>query len=667
LKNNLFIPQKRRGLSSIVGALLFVVLMVATFAVLGVALDSQTDIVDTGREVADIGLKKQQEHFVIDSVVQAPGDNLELNVKNVGNNPTEIFTLVMTNSSDVANNHPTKTIDIPSDTSFLPPGTDDSTDIVDTLNLKMKSASADETDTYQFKVISSLGIIEKFNLVCDETGYCAQSIGGVSGTGDLAVQLFLDGPNGVNTKTSTIIMFVSNTGDGDIKEIWPDTSCPTIPLFPTITPAGGLEDFTSCTTTPAIDADPSCGDGVSGACLVPGQTMIFKFDGTVSGDVGDVFKFCNSVTGKQLDDTSVSSNTDCDELEVIDPNDCGGCEGGGEGGERLIVLDDLLIRPSIFLTIPSPFGMATDGDDLGIWGVNIANPTNSTMLVSKVTVTAFAPGASENTLVFDDGAGNNENINPPGAGLGDWHLNAENVMVWKNFASPVTLGPFSNESFLIKVKPEEKLLQLESIIVQASVFTTSGSFGKSGYQTTMFKENISGPGCVGCNPIGNVFLTDVVDSKANANIFAHRDNIVNGSQQNFAVTFADMDGNDNTSIELGAQIIINVPRDWENVSVFPNSTNILYVPNADPELAEPSIKKHGDGTYQIIATTDTHLGNSTNPDTATVAFTAKAPNKVSENMHIMYVLGNGISQTGHSVGPLSEVVLHVIGNVTGYP
>ena len=43
---------KRRGLSSIVGALLFVVLMVSTFAVLGVALDSQTDIASTGRDVA---------------------------------------------------------------------------------------------------------------------------------------------------------------------------------------------------------------------------------------------------------------------------------------------------------------------------------------------------------------------------------------------------------------------------------------------------------------------------------------------------------------------------------------------------------------------------------------------------------------------------------------
>ena len=147
----------------------------------------------------------------------------------------------------------------------------------------------------------------------------------------------------------------------------------------------------------------------------------------------------------------------------------------------------------------------------------------------------------------------------------------------------------------------------------------------------------------------------------------HVDNIVNGTKQTYAVTLADMDENTNTAIQAGAEIIINVPRDWGNVTAFINSTNINWVPNIDPELAEPSIKKHGDGTWQIIATTNKPLGNATNPDTATVWFTALAPEKEFENMHVMYVLGNGISHTDHSVGPLSEIVLHVIGNVTGYP
>jgi len=64
-KNCRFNPKKRRGLSSVIGALLFVVLMVATFSVLGIALNTQTDIVSTARDVSDIDLKKQQEDFIV--------------------------------------------------------------------------------------------------------------------------------------------------------------------------------------------------------------------------------------------------------------------------------------------------------------------------------------------------------------------------------------------------------------------------------------------------------------------------------------------------------------------------------------------------------------------------------------------------------------------------
>ena len=65
--------------------------------------------------------------------------------------------------------------------------------------------------------------------------------------------------------------------------------------------------------------------------------------------------------------------------------------------------------------------------------------------------------------------------------------------------------------------------------------------------------------------------------------------------------------------------------------------------------------------------TDTPIGNGTNPNSATLSFKTTAPNKFSENMHVMYVLGDGITDDGWLVGPLSEVVLHVIGNTTGAP
>jgi len=172
--------------------------MVATFSVLGIALNTQTDIVNTARDVSDTALKKQQEDFIIRNILQEPGEFLQVNLTNQGQNPAEIFTLIITNSSDIADGFPTTTYEIPSDTSYLPPGDHDPSNIIETLDIKMIVPPVNSTDIYNFKVISSLGTIEKVNVICDSTGLCGQNVG--SGSSGLFVQLFLDGPSGVNTK-----------------------------------------------------------------------------------------------------------------------------------------------------------------------------------------------------------------------------------------------------------------------------------------------------------------------------------------------------------------------------------------------------------------------------------------------------------------------------------
>ena len=643
MKSKLFKPKQRRGLSSIVGALLFVVLMVAAFAVFGTALDSQANIVDTSKVVADKGLQKQKEHFVVNSILQLPGEPLEINVTNKGQNPTEIFTVVITNSSDVADGYPTQAIDIPSDTSFLPPYSDSPTDIVKTLNFTM--ANNTTPDLYEIKVISSLGNIEKSFVVC-QSGICGLG-GGGSATG-LFSQFLMDGPTGVNTKNSTAIMFVTNTGEVPLTDVAPLLGCSKGNMFTAPIDQLGTADFNPCRLKPtSIDT------------LEVGQTAVFDWDGVITGEVNDQFLFCNQASGTDPDFNTVTSLLECDDLTVIDPNDCGGCgPGGGNGGETIILLDDLLIRPSIFLTIPSPFGTvqasakANEDDYLGVWGVNIANPTNSTMKVSKVTITAFAPGANNNIQIFNN-AGNNENISPSAPGLGSWHFDDENVIVWKNYTDPIVLGPYSNESFFVKANPKDNGVVLEAVIVQASVFTTSGSFGKSGYQTTMFSSGGSDG-----SPVANVYLSSGIDSRDSANILGHVDNITNGTSRIFNVTLADMDLNDATYIESGAQLVINVPRDWANVSVVSSSG---FISNA----TEPSVTRYGDNTYQIIGITNDRIGDL-GRNASTITFNATAPEKEFDDMYLMYLLANGLTEDNRSVGPLSEVVLHVIGNVTGY-
>jgi len=90
-----YTPKNRRGLSSLIGGLLLVLLMVPTFAVLGIVLNSQTDIVSTGREVADHALEKQQEDLVINTVSQLPAGFLQVNLTNNGQKQAEMFTIII--------------------------------------------------------------------------------------------------------------------------------------------------------------------------------------------------------------------------------------------------------------------------------------------------------------------------------------------------------------------------------------------------------------------------------------------------------------------------------------------------------------------------------------------------------------------------------------------
>jgi len=307
-KNCQFNPKKRRGLSSVVGALLFVVLMVATFSVLGIALNTQTDIVSTARDVSATDLKKQQEEFGI-GVSTNGTEILSIDVNNVGQNPVEIFTVVMTNVTDLG--FPTTIIEIPSDTSFIPSGDED--DVVSTLDLKMKLApSSNLTSTYNFKIISSLGTIKTATLQCSFT-----ECGSVSVGGDLIIQLFADGPTGVNTKISTIIMFVTNTADFEYTDVTPTRGVSDAPA--TCNAVDGLGDpfwEVLIAGTPDVfteDIAPCDFDAFAPVSLKPGQTTLFKWDATISGDIDTVFEFCNEVEG--LDDLAVlqTFGEECDD------------------------------------------------------------------------------------------------------------------------------------------------------------------------------------------------------------------------------------------------------------------------------------------------------------------------------------------------------------------
>ncbi|MCV0411660.1 hypothetical protein [Nitrosarchaeum sp.] len=582
--------NSRRGISSVVGALIFTVLMIAGFSAMSLALDSQTDIVNTQRVVADIELKKQQEQFGI--AVFADADNiLNVSVDNNGQNPVEISRIWITNKT--LPTQPATPFTVTSDDAFVPTGF--TSNVLSTQSLYMVP------DTYDVKVISTLGTVRTAEL----------TIGTGPSSNGLRAEMITNPPDVIIGQNVTVAMVVTNTGSTIIEDVSPG----------------------SLTVTPALAVVASSSPIPVSVDLTPGESVLFSWDYTISGSNGDPVNFSSYASGTELDGPTVISNTISDVSTLRLPT-----ESTGGDQNYNIINEDLLARPKLFLIIPSPQG---DSNDKALWGINVANPVNAPMEVSKLSITAFAPGANNNDKIFAASCGA-VNIFP--TGTNSWNCPSENVIMWQNYANPVVIAPNSTQQFLVRVLPGTIAGQniLETVVVQASVFTTVGSFGKSGYQTTMYD---------GTEVIGNVYLSSNVDSRNNADIQSTRTGIVPGSTQTFNIVFADLDTSTSTWIKSGAQLIINVPKDWTDVQIV---NNYGFV---NP----PTITTFGDGSTQIIGVTSTNLGDASN-QADTIQFSAKAPSVTNDQMYVMYVLAQGQTTNNFSIGPLNEIVLQVNGS-----
>ncbi len=591
-RNSIFLPQNRRGLSSVVGALFFTVLMIAGFSVLSLALDAQTDIVTTQRIVSDVEIKKQQEQFGV--LASTDGNNLlTLNVNNQGQNPVEISSVWIVNKT--LSDEPAMRFDVSYDDAFIPSGF--ASNVLESQTLQMNP------DLYDIKVISSYGTIKIIEF----------AVGSGPSSSGLRAELITDPPDVIIGQNVTIAMVVTNTGTGLVQNVEPDAL--------SVTGTGTI--IASSSHTP------------SSVDLNSGESVMFSWDYQVTGNSGDELRFTAIARGDSVTPDDVSSNSITDTSVLRLPTD--------GGSEPDIVIDELLARPQLFFIIPSSQGESSDTEAL--WGINVVNPINAPMEVSKLIITAFAPGGNNNDVLFDR-TGGTCNFGPISPVLGPdahWSCPSENSLMWQDTANPIIIPGNSSRAFLAKVEPGKPSgnVGLESILVQGSVFTTLGSFGKAGYQSTMSETATS---------IANVFLTDSTGSRLSADISSVETGISPNSVETFSVALADMDLSDSTTINSGAKLIINVPKGWTDVTLVSHPGFV----------SAPSVTTFGDSSTQIVGITSTALGTTINPSDV-ITFTARSPSISDDRLYVMYVLGQGVTSNGFSIGPLAEIILQVDG------
>ncbi len=579
-------------MSSVVGALFFTVLMIAGFSVLSLALDAQTDIVTTQRIVSDIEIKKQQEQFGI--LASADGNNiLNLSINNQGQNPVEISSIWITNKT--LTDQPATRYTINYDDAFVPSGF--TSDVLSTQTLEIIP------DTYDIKVISAFGTIKTIEFAL-----------GAVGSSGLRAELITDPPDVIIGQNVTIAMMVTNTGSEIINNVQPD------PLIFTGTGTGSVMAFSS-----HIPASVNLNSGAS---------VMFSWDYQVTGGSGDQLTFSSIARGNGGATSSMVSD-----ISILrEPTD-------GGTGETIVVHDDLLSKPGIFMVVPNPFGWSPTGEK-GLWGMNIVNPTERDMWVNKAVLSLLITRGNNNDDVFKTGSCSSTAVTPP---ISAWGCTTDNQLKWE---------PSPGNQHLIPKKSVQQFLvtadsgtlngndELDTILVTGSVFTTLGQFAKTGYGTAFQQQGAS------TFPIVNVYLTRDETNPLNIpDIHTTELGMISGIPKTFYAVLADFDSDSSTFIKnINSRLIVNIPKNWVLNSY--SSDDLTLTASSNPDGSSQIV---GDVTNIIdgegIAAGTTEAG--------VIEFNVTPPTVTDTKMYVMHILADGYTDADFLIGPIAEVVLQV--------
>jgi len=554
------------------------------FTVYFIALDTQSQMLATQQIIADSEVAKIQEKFIVAASSSGVNNLLSLQVLNIGNNAVEIADVWIINKTgtEIATRYDLDYRDV-----SIPVGHNGN--ILSNTPLYLIS------DVYNIKVISSIGTIQAVEY--DVAG----------GSNILSAQMVAIPQDVRFGENVTVALIVTNTGDFSVKDVLANT----LDVNPN-----------QCTATPnPIFLGP--------ADLSPAQSTMFFWDCVLDPPTGNIITFTANATGK-LSGVDVDSNNAYDSVIIRDFS-------AGNFGDELILKDELFGRPELFMLLPNAFGSLTSGDTgQGYWGVTVANPTNKTMTVSKVSISALRGNANDNVVLIPTVGCTLTEISPTD---GNWGCTNNNVLTWKSATNPIIIQRQSAYQFIVALEPGQTTDSLESVVISSSVFTSLGAFGKGPYDTSVQKKTIG-------EVIANVYLQDATGG---GNIQGVIGNLTSQQIVLFNATIADFSQNP-PGIDEISELIVNIPKEWEFNGPVTLSSGFDIITST----------VFADDSTQIVGGLSADLDNGE----AWFQFSATAPGNTSGNakMYVFHILGSGLSTNAgdpYLIGPVAETVVQV--------
>lgn len=307
-----------------------------------------------------------------------------------------------------------------------------------------------------------------------------------------------------------------------------------------------------------------------------------------------------------------------------------------------VIFSTLVSKPDIYVILPGPYGESTSE---ALFGVVIANPVNATMSVSRIVLNMYSSKSTAGGVqLVNSGPGSScsDGLTPiyPST-ASEWKCPHENMVEWKDVASPETINQYEAKSFLFRIDPGDVGTPEPAFTITASVFSDFGYFTKSGYAVGTDD---------GTHPVVNVYMTNTItpaNAVLDANMMGHKIDIQSGSKVKLNFTLADLDTSTSTYVKTGSNLTINVPQGFSKVNVT-SSTG----------FSTPVKRSFYDGSTQVTAATNEDVGN-VSTEAKVLQIEAFAPSVTSKKLYIVYVVADGETQNNFSVGPIAEVVIQV--------
>jgi|SRR5581483_7284283 len=412
--------KQRRGLSSVVGAVFMVLIMIGALNAILLTLRQQDTITQAVIDKSNSNLNKLNEAIGI-SDIRVSGNKLNMTISNAGGAAATLKSIYIVN--ETANKQYRYDLNIPVD------GRNIVKNIGQSLPITLKNNTK-----YSVKLVT-------------ETGNTAATTITPLSSVALPMSLYLVPPTLTPNENITVLYAVSNNlTDGSLGR--------NISL--------NLNYTLSCTAGPTCSITKYVQPPSNTTFLSRGSMMLFKWVFKVNAPDMTYVTFNASLLNAKLGNYAIEKGY----VKLVESAQT-------SFSSEIIINSGLVQKPEIFTIVPSPFG---DSSDKGLWGVIVANPTTTPMNVSRVVISAYT---AETT-----GGGSTEMLNSGCSVTAvfpatTWSCPHANMLEWKDTINNQVIPGLEARSFLAKVQPGNPTLE-PAFMISVAVFTSMGQFTKTG-------------------------------------------------------------------------------------------------------------------------------------------------------------------------------------------